>query len=214
MSTISDRSDVVLARSRGHERFRGTSLPQALNRPIYRTGVRKTTNLDGEHVLLAAASAQLTGWRVAVTVPVSLIDSPLRSSLWFWGGVSSAAMILAGLLALALARRLERPLTFTADAARTLGRGELVSGFASGVREAILGHAHRIRARGGSRADAVDYISSLRVRAERYRHVVPARVYETETGEIPAARQWMRAWPWRWTLLHSTPPASCRRLSF
>jgi hypothetical protein len=59
----------------------------------------------------------------------------------------------------------------------------------TGVREAILGHAHRIRERGGSRAEALDYISSLRVRAERYRHVAPARVYETETGEIPAARQ-------------------------
>ncbi|MFH0901047.1 MAG: hypothetical protein V2A73_10495 [Pseudomonadota bacterium] len=46
-----------------------------------------------------------------------------------------------------------------------------------GVREAILAHASRIRAAGGTRSDIVDFAASLRMRAERYRHVAPARLY-------------------------------------
>jgi hypothetical protein len=44
--------------------------------------------------------------------------------------------------------------------------------------KAIAAHVRRIRERGGSRADAVDHVAALRVRALRYKHVEPARVYE------------------------------------
>jgi hypothetical protein len=44
--------------------------------------------------------------------------------------------------------------------------------------KAIAAHVRRIRAGGGTRADAVDHVAALRVRALRYKHVEPARVYE------------------------------------
>ncbi len=53
-----------------------------------------------------------------------------------------------------------------------------------GAREAILSHARRLRAEGRTRADVVDHVASLRVRAERYSHVAPERVYEATTGEL------------------------------
>lgn len=43
--------------------------------------------------------------------------------------------------------------------------------------KAIVGHVKRIRAAGGSRADAVDFVATLKVRTLRWRHVEPARVY-------------------------------------
>jgi hypothetical protein len=53
------------------------------------------------------------------------------------------------------------------------------------AREAILSHVRRICGEGGTRADAVDYVASLRVRAERYKHVAAERVYEAATTEFP-----------------------------
>jgi hypothetical protein len=48
----------------------------------------------------------------------------------------------------------------------------------AGAREALIGHARRLRAQGKSRTDVVDFAATLRVRALRYRHVAPERVYE------------------------------------
>jgi hypothetical protein len=42
----------------------------------------------------------------------------------------------------------------------------------------IRGHAARIRDGGGCRADVVDYVAALRVKALRYKHVAPVRVYQ------------------------------------
>lgn len=47
------------------------------------------------------------------------------------------------------------------------------------ARPAIEAHVRRIRAAGGSRADVVDFVATLRVRAERYQHVPPERVYQS-----------------------------------
>ena len=46
------------------------------------------------------------------------------------------------------------------------------------AKKAIVGHVRRIRAAGGSRADAVDHVATLKVRTLRWKHVEPARVYE------------------------------------
>jgi hypothetical protein len=43
--------------------------------------------------------------------------------------------------------------------------------------KAIVGHVRRIRAAGGTRADAVDHVATLKVRTLRWKHVEPARVY-------------------------------------
>jgi hypothetical protein len=53
----------------------------------------------------------------------------------------------------------------------------------SGTRNAISGHARRIRAAGGDRREVMDYCASLRVRCERYRHVSAVRVYESATAK-------------------------------
>jgi len=50
---------------------------------------------------------------------------------------------------------------------------------------AIRRHLERILAAGGSRADAVDFVASLRVRALRYKHVLPERVYEARSPQRP-----------------------------
>jgi hypothetical protein len=44
--------------------------------------------------------------------------------------------------------------------------------------KAIEGHAARMLGEGGKREDVVDHVESLRVRALRYKHVAPERLYE------------------------------------
>jgi hypothetical protein len=58
----------------------------------------------------------------------------------------------------------------------------------AGARAAIVGHAHRVREAGGTRADFADHIASLQIRALRYKHVVAERVYEASSGEVAARR--------------------------
>ena len=53
-----------------------------------------------------------------------------------------------------------------------------------GAREAILGHSRRVKEAGGTRADIVDFVASLKVRALRYKHVAAERVYEMGTSEF------------------------------
>ncbi len=54
----------------------------------------------------------------------------------------------------------------------------------AGARESIISHARRVKESGGSRADIVDFVASLRVRALRYKHVAAERVYEMGTSEF------------------------------
>jgi two-component sensor histidine kinase len=139
ITSIWDKQEVLLARSRDHDRYVGKPLDANLrNEARGRDGVAQTNNMDGARVLLAVAHPKLTEWQVSVNVPVDVGEAPFRASLWMWGGVSAGMILLAALLAFVLARKLEWPLNFTADAARALGRGEPVRSFTSGVREANI----------------------------------------------------------------------------
>jgi two-component sensor histidine kinase len=139
ITSIWDKQEVLLARSRDHDRYVGKPLDANLrNEARGRDGVAQTKNMDGARVLLAVAHPKLTEWQVSVNVPVDVGEAPFRASLWMWGGVSAGMILLAALLAFVLARKLEWPLNFTADAARALGRGEPVRSFTSGVREANI----------------------------------------------------------------------------
>jgi hypothetical protein len=49
----------------------------------------------------------------------------------------------------------------------------------AGTRAAIESHARRIRASGGERREVIDFVASLRIKCERYRHVSPVKVYQS-----------------------------------
>jgi len=51
------------------------------------------------------------------------------------------------------------------------------------ARAAIVGHLARIRAEGGTRADAVDFIAALQVKALRWKHVEIVKVYAAAAAE-------------------------------
>ena len=127
VTTILDRKGVVLARSRAHASAVGKT--QAAFLDELGTADRKlgrTTNLDGEPVLRAIVRSKLSGWLASAAIPIALAEAPLRRSLWLWGLVSAAAVALAAGSAWLLATFVARQMAVAADAARALGRGELV----------------------------------------------------------------------------------------
>jgi two-component sensor histidine kinase len=119
VTTIWDRNNVILARSRDHDRFLGTTLPNTLREQ--RDGLQallKITNLDNENVLLALAASKLSDWGISVSVPVAIAEAPLRSSLWLWGGTALGVMTVAVALGLLVGRLLASSLENLAVAAR------------------------------------------------------------------------------------------------
>ena len=123
VTTIWDRNNVVLARSRDQDRFLGTKLPNTLREQQRSTAkaVLKVTNLDGERVLLAVTTSKLSDWGVSVSVPVAVAEAQLRSMLWLWGLVSLTTLAIATLFGLLMGRLLMSSLVNLAQTARSSG---------------------------------------------------------------------------------------------
>jgi two-component sensor histidine kinase len=137
IALIADRNDVILARSRNHDRFVGKDLPPGLRRDrMAHAGVFNTANMDGQQVVMAQAFSRLAGWRISVNVPVVVVEAPLRASLWQWGGVALAAIALTVVAGSFLAFRIAKPIGIASAAAVALGRGELIQPQRSALKEA------------------------------------------------------------------------------
>jgi two-component sensor histidine kinase len=135
VTTIWDRDNAVLARSRDQDRFLGTKLPNTLRQQSSPRAVLKTTNLDGERVLLAVTTSKLSDWGISVSVPVAIAEGPLRSTLWLWGLASLTALTLATVLGLLIGRLLVSSLVTLAQTASASGSGEGVPPVPSKIQE-------------------------------------------------------------------------------
>ena len=135
----------------------------------------------------APASEHAPAWRALAASHRSLFEVVELEE----GEVALADLLGGARFAVAERRRLHGVAAGDIVQARLIGwRGAVRFGrtfdyYPAGAREAILGHCRRLRAAGQSRDEAIAYIASLRVRAERYRHVTPERVYEAATSEFP-----------------------------
>jgi two-component sensor histidine kinase len=148
VTTIWDRDNIVMARSRDHARFLGTTLPDTFRlQQRAPQAVLKTSNLDGERVLLAVTASRLSGWGISVSVPIAIAEAQLRSSLWLWGLASLAAVAIATALGLLLGRLLVSSLVNLAQTARASGSREAMP--PSKVREvdAVARTLHEARER-------------------------------------------------------------------
>ena len=135
-------------------------------------GLRGTwtgTTLEGTAVFGAYARSPLSGWRVAVGVPLNTIEAPLRRLTMIIAGSGLLVGLLALALALRVARAISAPIAQLATAADRLGRGEPVPSVRTGLLEV----------RGPSALAAADEAVSTRETAlqaseERFRAAVRA----------------------------------------
>ena len=135
-SAVIDRNDRIVARSQQSERFTGTLATEDLRRSaVGDEGLWSGTTLEGTPVLGAYARSQLSGWRAAVGVPLSLLQEPFRRWLWTVTGLGVAALVLSFVLAAWFGRRIARSIQALETSADRLGKGEAVSFVATGLRE-------------------------------------------------------------------------------
>lgn len=125
-----------MARRRDHDRYVGRLATQDLrDRAVGEHGTWIGTAADGTPVLGAYARLRLADWRMAIGVPLSTQEAPLRDALLALSAMG--AMLLAASCASAwwIARGIARPLQALVEAGARLGRGETVVPVRSRVAE-------------------------------------------------------------------------------
>ncbi|MEQ1612781.1 MAG: sensor histidine kinase [Hyphomicrobiaceae bacterium] len=120
---LTDGNRRIICRSRDHERYVNTLLPDELQNLASVQPVITIKNIEGKTVLRAGAPVKNAAWRVGVTVERSEVVASLRNA--------SAALLLAGLVliglvaavAASLSRNLTSEIRALASAAITLDQG-------------------------------------------------------------------------------------------
>ncbi len=136
--SVVDSRDIVVARSSEQERYVGHLATADLRaHATDADGTWTGTTLNGAAVLAAYDRLRLANWRVAVGVPLSRVEGPLRAILLALGAGGAAVILVSGVLAWAITRRIGVPLRQVALQAARLGRGEALPDLGPlGLREA------------------------------------------------------------------------------
>ena len=137
MGSLLDRNKIFIARTRGAAQYVGQPAPPDLAR---KTGemaenASRSTTRDGVPVYAAFSRSSLTGWTVALGVPVSAVDAPLRRCLFLLAGLGTLVALLGVAVAVAVARRIGRPILALSEAAPRVVSGQPVTIPRSGVTE-------------------------------------------------------------------------------
>jgi PAS domain S-box-containing protein len=134
---IVDRRDRIIARSRQHERFIGSEATPSLRANA--TGDGGTwvgTTLEGTEVFSAYTRSPLSGWRVAVGIPGTVIQAPLQRLTWILAGSTLVVLGLSIAIAAWVAQGITLPLRRLSQAATRLGEGAAVPPVFTGLLEA------------------------------------------------------------------------------
>ena len=155
-----DGRGVILGRGRDHDRYVGRLATQDLrDRAVGEHGTWIGSTADGTPVLGAYARLRLADWRVAIGVPLSTIEAPLRGALLALSAMGGVLLAACCALAWWIARGIARPLQALAEAGARLGRGGAVAPVRSRVAEvaavsdALAAASSDLRARAAALAE-------------------------------------------------------------
>jgi PAS domain S-box-containing protein len=192
LAAIVDSADRIIARTRKHEELVGSLATSDLrDNATGPRGVWTGSTAEGLPVLGAYARSAIAEWRIAVGVPVAVVERPLYQSIVWLLAIGASALAASALLAGFFARRLAAPLRALAVQAARLGRGETVRSTASAIAEvsnvsAALEHTSaELRRRDADRQQAEAELRSSRARLERVLDTSPVGIVEvTPHGEF------------------------------
>ncbi|HET7729475.1 MAG TPA: ATP-binding protein [Usitatibacter sp.] len=97
------------------------------------TGVTFTS--EGDEVYTAFTRSPLSGWIVALGVPRARVDAAAWRSLYTFGGGIALSALLGGLMALVIARSINRPMAQLRSAAQAVGEGRAPQPVDTAIRE-------------------------------------------------------------------------------
>lgn len=151
IASVLDKSGVIVSRTQNTERFAGRKASPMLLAAMAKasSGVAETVTAEGIAVFTAFTRSEVSGWTVAIGVPVAELAQNLNRLLLL-GGAGAIALLVVGL---ALAAHQSRAITDAVQdlipPAQALGRGEVANTPRSNVTEAddvaqALGRAYQI----------------------------------------------------------------------
>ena len=192
LAAIVDGADRIIARTRRHEEFVGTIATGDLRENATGPrGVWTGSTAEGQPVLGAYARSAIADWRIAIGVPVAVIEQPLYRSIAWLLSIGAAALAASTLLAGFFAQKLATPLRALAVQAQRLGRNEIVQPTASAISEvsnvsaALEQASTELHQRETERQQAEAELRSSRARLERVLDTSPVGIVEvTPRGEF------------------------------
>jgi signal transduction histidine kinase len=144
---VSGPRGLTIARSRNAERFVGVPVRPELRAASQasHSGVLRHPTREGVDVYDVFVRSELTGWTVAIGVPVAEIEAASR--LTAWSAATALLVVLGGAVGIAFffGRRIDKSLANATLAAHALARGEVTPVTRSQLKDAdmLLGYLHR-----------------------------------------------------------------------
>jgi signal transduction histidine kinase/ActR/RegA family two-component response regulator len=123
---VSDARGLRVARTRSTEETLGTPFSPTLVEMMAKGGEEGTgitLNSEGEPVFTAYTRSRTHRWITAVGLPTTLVDAGARRSFAVLGGGIAASLVVGALMALAIARSINRPMGELRRAAQAVGEG-------------------------------------------------------------------------------------------
>jgi PAS domain S-box-containing protein len=136
--TVLDSLPVVMARTRGEPEFVGKPPANDFARIAQRMseGSWRSTTLEGTPAYAAMSRSPLTGWSVAIGIPVEEMEAPIRGSMLALALVGAFILAIGLACALGLSNFIVRAMSGASASARALARGERVIAQPSQIVEA------------------------------------------------------------------------------
>jgi PAS domain S-box-containing protein len=127
VAAIIDRKGIIIAETRGIETLLGTpATPEfvARSRQSDEGSFRDVTR-NGTPVYDVHSRSRPSGWTVRLSVPVAVVEAPGRTSRWAIIGGGCVFLLLAGVLASVLGKRIAGGVASLSASARALGEGDV-----------------------------------------------------------------------------------------
>jgi signal transduction histidine kinase len=124
-ASIVDRDYIIIARNRDAARWVGQRANESYIASLSDApeGLARSRIMEGDPVYVAYRRLPASGWTVGMGVLASEVDEPLRRALWTTGLGGLFALLLAGLLAVLLSRRITVPMKALAETAQGIAIG-------------------------------------------------------------------------------------------
>jgi signal transduction histidine kinase len=134
---ITDRNDIVLARTQDHERYVGMQVPAWYRKALgaAQSGVVRGEGLTSPDVVAAFHRSAISGWSVNLTTSGAILDAPIRQTGLLVSLAVAAALGIAVTLALTRARALADGIRALQDALEGLKAARRPPRMRSPVRE-------------------------------------------------------------------------------
>lgn len=138
VTAITDSSGTVIARTRDNDRFLGFKLPSdVLNALLTKSeGSVTTKTLEGIPAVGAFSQSQVTGWTVAIGIPVELLTKELHRRLLALTFATIVVLVIGLSFAWIIGGRISRANQGLIGPALALGEGTFISVPRFGLREA------------------------------------------------------------------------------